>query len=289
MHKSKGARMNKLLLVDGSNLLFQMFFGMPARIVNSRGKAIHGTMGFVGALLKIIRITNPTHIAVLFDGEHENGRAALNPEYKANRIDYGKVAEEENPFTQLADIYSALDYLKIKHAETICCETDDWIAGYAMTCKNAIHIVISSFDSDYFQLISDNVSVLRYRGVKSVVCTPEYVFERFGVMPAQYADFKALVGDAADNIRGADKIGPKTAACLLKMFSTLENIIANAGQIERQNVRQSVILNTQRLRTNYKLIKLTDGAELPFTLDELEISEINSTTNETLKAIGLLP
>lgn len=44
----------RLLIVDGSNLLFQMFFGMPARIVNKRGKAIQGTLGFVGALLKII-------------------------------------------------------------------------------------------------------------------------------------------------------------------------------------------------------------------------------------------
>lgn len=43
--------MNRLLTVDGSNLLFQMFFGMPARIVNGQGKAIKGTFGFTGALL----------------------------------------------------------------------------------------------------------------------------------------------------------------------------------------------------------------------------------------------
>ena len=164
--------MDKLLLVDGSNLLFQMFFGMPARIVNQSGKAIHGTMGFVGALLKIIRMTEPTHIAVLFDGEHENARAALNTDYKANRIDYSEMPESENPFSQLSDIYSALDYLKIRHAETTVCETDDWIAAYALAYGKEAQIVISSFDSDYFQLLSENVSVLRYRGVKTVVCTP---------------------------------------------------------------------------------------------------------------------
>ena len=43
--------MDKLLIVDGSNLLFQMFYGMPARIVNDQGKAIQGTLGFIGALL----------------------------------------------------------------------------------------------------------------------------------------------------------------------------------------------------------------------------------------------
>ena len=79
--------MKRLLIVDGSNLLFQMFFGMPTRITNSAGKAIQGTLGFVGALLKIIRAIEPTHTAVLFDGEHENERSALNADYKANRVD----------------------------------------------------------------------------------------------------------------------------------------------------------------------------------------------------------
>ena len=111
--------MNRLLIVDGSNLLFQMFFGMPSRITNSEGKAIQGTLGFVGALLKIIHRTEPTHIAVLFDGEHENERSALDSEYKANRVDYSETPEEETPFSQLPDVYAALDYLGIKHTERL--------------------------------------------------------------------------------------------------------------------------------------------------------------------------
>lgn len=279
---------DKLLLVDGSNLLFQMFFGMPARIFNRNGKAVHGTIGFVGALLKIVRMTSPTHIAVLFDGEHENTRAALNADYKANRIDYGTVSEDQCPFTQLPDIYAALDHLGIKHAETTDCETDDWIAGYALTYGNEMPIVISSFDSDYFQLITDNVSVLRYRGVKTAICTPEYIIDHFGIRPDRYADFKSLVGDVSDNIKGADKVGPKTAALLLKKFGTLENLILNAEQIDRMPIRQSIIENTERLRTNYKLIKL-DGAPLPFGLDELLHGDIILTSSQVLNEIGILP
>lgn len=148
--------MNRLLIVDGSNLLFQMFFGMPARIANEQGKAIQGTLGFVGALLKIIRKTEPTHIAVFFDGEHESIRATLDSAYKANRVDYSEMPEENNPFSQLPDVYAALDYLGIKHAETCSCETDDWIAGYAFTYGQENEIVISSFDSDFFQLVTDH-------------------------------------------------------------------------------------------------------------------------------------
>lgn len=77
--------------------MFQMFFGMPARIVNEEGKAIQGTLGFIGAMLKIIRMVRPTHLLLIFDGEHENERCGLDEGYKANRPDYSKVREEENP------------------------------------------------------------------------------------------------------------------------------------------------------------------------------------------------
>lgn len=277
----------KLLLIDGSNLLFQMFFGMPARIVNEQGRAIQGTLGFVGALLKIIRRTEPTHIAVLFDGEHENARTAIDSDYKANRADYSDIPEANNPFSQLPDIYAALDHLNIKYTETIDCETDDVIAAYAMTYGNEMEIVISSFDSDFFQLITDKVSVLRYRGDKTVICTPEYIREKLRVSPSQYADFKSLTGDTADNIRGADKIGSKTAALLLNEFGTLENILANADKIRKPSVRESVINNTERLKKNYRLIRLSDTATLPFALCELGYVYNGITTNEVLRGIGL--
>ena len=78
--------MDRLLLVDGSNLLFQMFYGMPARIVNPDGKAIQGTLGFVGALLKMVRLVKPTHIAVLFDGEYASQRRELDEDMQLRAV-----------------------------------------------------------------------------------------------------------------------------------------------------------------------------------------------------------
>lgn len=279
--------MNKLLLVDGMNLLFQMFFGMPARIVNHEGKAIQGTLGFVGALLKIIRMTDPTHVAVLFDGEHQNPRASLDENYKANRPDYSDTPEEETPFSQLSDVYSALDFLGISHAETLTCETDDWISGYANKYKSECEIVISSFDSDFFQLIDDNIKVLRYRGECSVLCDALYINQKFGISPSLYADFKSLTGDTADNVKGADKVGPKTAAWLINQFGSLEDIIANSENISKPSVKKSIAENGKRLRRNYQLIKLTGECDLPFELSELEYKYNGITTTEVLQAIGL--
>jgi len=279
--------MNKLLIVDGHNLLFQMFFGMPARIVNKDGKAIQGTLGFTGALLKIIKMVKPTHVAALFDGERHNPRNDLDESYKANRIDYDTVSEEENPFTQLNDIYNALDFLGIKHCETTVCETDDVIAAYALKYGKNNEIVISSFDSDFFQLITNNVKVLRYRGDNTQIYDTEFFFNKFGILPDFYADYKSLTGDTADNIKGADKIGPKTAAVLVNQFGGVENIIANAEKITRPSIKASVIENTERIRLNYKLIKLCDCADLPFCLEELQYTYNGTTTNEVLIGIGL--
>jgi DNA polymerase-1 len=279
--------MSKLLLVDGSNLLFQMFYGMPARIVNADGKAIQGTLGFVGALLKIVRLVNPTHVAVIFDGECENARYGIDGDYKANRPDYSNMDEEELPFSQLPDIYAALDLLGIHYFETTVCETDDIIASYALRYGGECEIVISSQDSDFFQLISERVSVLRYRGEASVICTPDYIREKLGIEPSFYADYKSLTGDNADNIKGAQKIGPKTAAALVNEFGTLENIIAHASEIKKPSVRESIERDGERLLRNYSLIKLSDSATLPFELCEIKYSYSGITTTEVLQGIGL--
>ena len=278
--------MDKLLIVDGSNLLFQMFYGMPARIVGVDGRAIQGTLGFVGALLKIIRMVRPTHVIAVFDGECENPRRELEEDYKGNRPDYSEVPEEDTPFSQLPDIYRALDVLGIFHKETQNCEADDWIAAYAMQRKD-FAVIIASQDSDFYQLITPDVSVLRYRGKQSQLCDVSYIREKLGIEPQQYAAFKALTGDTSDNIRGADKIGPKTAAQLMNQFGDLETLLENAQQIAKPSIRESVIRNAERIRKNHTLIALEGSRWLPFAIDALRWQDRGLTTTEVLQKIGL--
>lgn len=279
--------MKQLMIVDGSNLLFQMFYGMPARILNHEGKAIQGTLGFVGALLKAVRMVHPTHLAVVFDGEHENSRCALDEGYKANRPDWSQLPQEELPFSQLPDIYDALDVLGICHAETVSCEADDWIAHCALTAPEDTCVTILSQDSDYFQLISQRVRVLRYRGEKSVLCDEAYIREKLDIEPCRYADWKCLVGDHSDNIPGIRGVGPKTAAALLCRFGSLAGILQNAESIEKAAVRTAVLENRERLILNEKLICLTAGAALPFTMEQMAWEDPGLTTNQVLHATGL--
>ncbi len=289
MQKNKDmTTFQNFLLIDGSNLLFQMFYGMPSRIVNHEGIQIHGVIGFMGALIRMIREFQPTHLAVIFDGECENDRRNLDTEYKGNRLDFSSLPEDETPFSQIQYIYKALDFLGIKHTEVSSGEADDVIASYAVKFSPCMNVIISSFDSDFFQLINDSVSVYRYRGKSSYMCDVNYIKEKFGILPSQYAYLKSLTGDASDNVKGIKGIGIKTASSLLREFETLENIISNVCKISKPSVKEAVKNGIERIRINYKLIYLSGESVLPFDVDSLSYVYGGEGTNEILKKINLI-
>ena len=279
--------MERLLIIDGHNLLFQMFYGMYSKITGANGKPIQGTLGFVGALIKIIKMTEPTHMVVLFDSEHGNKRTLLLPEYKANRIDYSQMPDEETPFSQLEDIYRALDYMKIRHTEIEGAEVDDIVSAYVHAYRNDMVIIISSFDSDYFQLIDEHVSVLRYRGKHTLLCDRTYINDKFGIEPYQYADWKCLTGDNADNIKGVSMVGPKTASRLLQQFGSLEQLLIRTDEIPRSCIRASIAASAKQLLLNQKLIQLTGQAGIPFSLEQLTYRYNGIHTREVLHGIYL--
>ena len=278
--------MDRLLIVDGHNLLFQMFFGMPSRIIGAKGCAIQGVIGFVGAINKMIKLYQPSHLLVMFDGEKNNPRKEILADYKANRIDYSTVPDDENPFTQLEMIYSALDYMGITHTETHDCETDDVIASYALSYGKECEIYISSFDSDYFQLINKNVRVIRYRGDSSILCDEEYILKKYGIPASLYLDYKCLVGDSSDNIPGIRGIGPKTAAKLINEFGGLAQIRRRSSDIANEKIRSAILAGDDVLERNLSLIRLSECRDLPFTTDEIRLNARKIKTMEVIRGIG---
>lgn len=281
--------MKRLLIVDGMNLHFQMFFGMPRKIYNENGIGIWGVIGFVGALNKLINLIEPTHIAIIFDGEGHNPRCDVLEEYKANRPDYSELGEEENPFIQLPLVYQAIEAMGIHFSEVHGCECDDVIASYAKRFGKELQVVISSFDSDYFQLITDNVRVVRYRGLSSVICDRRYVMERYEIVPEYYADWKSLVGDTADNIKGVPGVGAKTATRLINNYGSLSEMLANVEEVQPEKLREKIREGKEILLRNYSLIRLDDTGVLPFEIDELEYTAERIKTMDVLRKIELLP
>lgn len=279
--------MEKFVIVDGHNLLFQMFFGMPNRIINSKGIAIQGVVGFVGAIKKIIEINNPDYLVVLFDAEQENSRKLIDDEYKSNRVDFSAVEDNLNPFSQLPYIYQALDYLKIQHFEVIGYECDDMIATLCHLFKNNYQIIISSYDTDFYQLLDDNVKIFRYKGKNSTFQDSQFLKEKYNIKPSSYAYFKSLTGDNADNIKGINNVGPKRASELVNTYSSIDELFLNIENIKLHQIKNSLRDQHERILNNMKLIELKPIPNYDFYIKKYVCPKIEEKTFEIIKSIGL--
>ncbi len=264
----------RLLLVDGHNLLFRMFYGMPDNFYSPDGRKYNALYGFVCAIDRVLGMIRPTHVFVSFDSTDCGDRRELDADYKANRPDYSEMSPDECPFTQLPAIYAALERMNIPFAEIHGCEADDVLASYAMRYGGDYDIVILSTDRDYWQLVSEHVSILNYHGYDSTLVTPPTVREKYGVEPGQFADWKCLVGDKSDNIVGVPGVGPKNAAALLGRFGSLEEVMERVDEIERPAIRKAITATKERLLLNRKLILLDGNAPLPMEPEELRLNYV---------------
>lgn len=122
--------------------------------------------------------------------------------------------------------------LGIKIVELEGYEADDIIGTLAKRFSCPTDIVTG--DRDSLQLIDDTTNVLfTKRGITEVVrYDKERLFEDGFETPSAIIDYKALRGDASDNIPGIPGIGEKTAMELLKTYGTMENVLANADEIK---------------------------------------------------------
>lgn len=264
--------MDKLLLVDGHNLLFRMFYGMPDNFYTPAGRRYNAVFGFGSAMKRVLEWIRPTHVLVVFDSEDCGDRRAMDADYKANRPDFSEAEPNDCPFAQLPAIYAMLDRMQIPHREIHGCEADDVIASYAIRCREDYHVVIFSTDRDYWQLVGERVSILNYRGADSTLVTPVTVEQKFGVRPDQFADFKCLVGDTSDNVAGVPGVGPKRAAELLGEYGTTENLLLHMDEIKRPALRKALEESTERIALNKRLICLSGDAPLPLSPEALTCS-----------------
>ena len=248
---------NKLLIVDGNNLLFQMFYGIPAKIYNKRGRTIHATIGFVSALQKMVKSYEINRCVVVFDYDGSEERKELLDTYKANREqNWEELPQDEVPFFEEEYIFACLQYLGVCLLQSKNMEADDLIASIALQESKQNQVYIASFDSDFFQLIDEKVSVIRYRGEKTKLVTKQSFIEEFSFSPSCYAFYKALTGDTADNIQGVPSIGKKRAAEIVKNCACIEGIKLDGLAFLPCKARECVFSSFAVLERNLALITL---------------------------------
>lgn len=221
--------MKTLFLIDANSLIHRAFHALPP-LTSPDGKPTQALYGLASILLKLRREETFEYAAALFDRPEPTFRKKEYAEYKAQRP---KAADEL--ISQIIEAHNLFAAFGIQTLEKPGFEADDLIATCAEKFKKTpdTKIVILTGDMDTLQLVEGETVVVRAlkRGISdTVMYTKDAVRERYGLSPEQLIDYKALVGDPSDNIKGVPGVGPKTAVALLQKFGTLENIYKNIAK-----------------------------------------------------------
>lgn len=259
-----------LLLVDGHNMLFRACFGTPAHIWSHdpRDKRDLTTEFMFFALLrKGINSELPgwPEVVVVFDGQDGSAqRKEADVGYRASRPADDNTLK---PIRALPSVKAGLDLFGIAWVEIADAEADDVIATLAAGCPER-DVLIASTDQDYCQLLRDagpgrgSVRILNTaRRAGGRLAGPAEVRARHGIAPTQFADYRALAGDASDNIPGVRGIGAKTAAALLDGGLTLDDLPTSGRLAGRKGA--AVTAAWQQVLTWRDMIRLNDQVPVP--------------------------
>src|SRR5262249_4497158 len=220
----------ELVLVDGSGYVFRAFHALP-ELNNSRGLPVNAIYGFIRMLLKLLKDTRPTHIAVVFDTAKKTFRDDLFEDYKKNRV-----ATPSDLLKQIPFIHRAVDVFRIKTIMRDGYEADDVIGTLATrAAKQGIDTVIVTSDKDFKQIVSPRITLWDTMGDKRTGVRE--VKERFGVEPRALIDIQALTGDPIDNVQGIPGVGEKTASTLIQKFGDLDNLYTHLAEVPSCGIR----------------------------------------------------
>jgi 5'-3' exonuclease len=228
---------DRLMLLDTASLYFRAFYGVPDSIKRPDGTPVNAVRGLLDIIARLVTDYEPTHLVACWDDDwRPQWRVDLIPSYKAHRVAEvvpGGPDVEVTPdplelqIPMIRELLAALDITVIGAPNH---EADDVIGSLASQASIPVDVVTG--DRDLFQLVDDASGVrviYTARGMSKLeVLTDVSVVGRYGVLPAQYADFAVLRGDASDGLPGVAGIGEKTAASLLQQFGDLDALIAAA-------------------------------------------------------------
>lgn len=265
--------MKKLVIVDGNSLLFRAYYAtsFTGTIMRRKdGFPTNAIFGFTNMMNKIIStLKDGDLLFVSFDTGKKTFRHKEMETYKAQR----KPIDEDLKL-QLPVARELLKAMGVFYYELEGYEGDDLAGTVAEIGSNAnLEVDVYTSDKDYLQLINDNISIYMItKGIKEIkIMNKESLFNDMGLTPDQIRDYKGLMGDPSDNIKGIPGVGEKTAIKLLQQYSSLEGII-EAMKNEKSKLAQKII-NNQDLGKFCKHIATIDtDVPLPFTLEDLEYS-----------------
>ena len=264
--------MEKIVLVDGNNLLFRSFYATSYSgtiMRNSKGFPTNALYGFINMLNKIILEENPSYMMVALD----KGKTFRHEEfenYKGKRSEMPNELKEQFPVAKEVMNAMGITYFEIDNYEA-----DDIIGTFAdkVSKSSGYEALIVSSDKDLLQLIDDKVKVKLLKQTGHIFMDRDTFKETYQVEPINMIDLKALMGDSSDNIPGVRGIGEKTAVSLLSKYTTIDNLYEHIEEVTG--------------KTKEKLIADKDNAYLSYHLATIYKSVPIDTDFENIRCRGL--
>jgi len=220
----------KVVFLDAYNLIYRSLSGFKS----GENYVIYN---FFRNLRPLIEKHNPDIVYFVLEGNPTFRNEISEGDYKSNRKSKG-----ENFHRQKAAIInivkSCFPFRTVRHPHLEC---DDTIATLTIAhCKKGDSCTIVSSDSDFIQLLNiQNADISLYHPIKKTfIEKPEY----------DYVMWKALRGDATDNIKGIPGVGDKTALKLVTNEDKLKNFLLNED-------------NRKTFEKNINLIRLVDFSQ----------------------------
>ena len=261
----------KLYVVDGNSLLFRAYYAtsFTGNIMRRKdGFPTNAIFGFSNMMTKLIsQLKDGDKLFVSFDTGKPTFRKQKLESYKAQRK-----PTEEDLTVQLPVARELLKAMGIFYYEQDGYEGDD-IAGTVakIGSSQGIETICFTSDKDYLQLIDDNITIhMLKKGLTDIEEMNEVTLkEKMGLTPSQVIDFKGLMGDPSDNLKGIPGVGEKTAIKLIQEHGTLENII-KAMENDKSKLAAKIIENQELGFLCKEIATIVTNMDLPFTLDDLD-------------------
>jgi len=274
----------RLLIIDSNALLHRAFHALPP-FKTKTGIETGAVYGYLTTLFKAIKDLNTNYVVACFDTKVKTFRHEQFADYKAQRPATPSGIVSQIPVTK--EVLKAFN-IPVFAYEGV--EADDLIATICRLCEieNNLEIFIVSGDLDNLQLVNDKVKVYTLgKGIKDTIIYDKIkTRERFGVNPNQMNEFKALTGDASDNIPGVEGIGKKTAAEIIEKYGTIENLyteLATDTAVLKPKVKEALKKNKESAFMSLQLVKMKNDVDINFRLEDCEFK--NFDKNEVEKKL----
>jgi len=243
------------LVVDGTQLFIRCLEAPGlGSLTDSQGRSTGGVVGFLRSLASYKKRFSDSEIYVCWDGTSQR-RKTMYEGYKANRTS----RSGSLPFGW-EWLKEFLPLLGVQQAFASDEEADDVIASLVRgPLKGHPNVIISS-DRDLLQLVTDFTHQLcpAVGSGKEKLYDEALVEAEYGVSPSHVVHVRALSGDTSDNIPGVPNFGLKTATKVLKLYGTVDKVLASnlagLGKAQVTNLRKS----ERQIRLNLELLRLYD-------------------------------